>query len=363
MKSLMKKVLIILSMMLLALSCTKTGEVKTLNLASLMTDYEARDGETLTGIMDGNYKITIADGATVTLKNAVIYGVNDRKYKWAGITALGDATLVLEGNNIVRGFDSSFPGIFVPEGKTLTITGAGKLDVSSNGYAPGIGSEDEYGKNCGNIVVQGGTIRATGGKYSAGIGTGEGMSCGDITISGGMVTAVGGPSAAGIGCGYYARCGDISISGGSVTSLGGEFAAGIGGGSGSDIDEDVDTETPSVCGNITISGGTVMASGNSILSAAGIGSGEGNATCGDILISGGTVTAEGECDAAGIGTGARGSVGSITITNDVTQVTVKKRMERTPHSIGGGADYTRIGTVTIGGKVGPVSESPFVYKP
>ena len=64
-----------------------------------------------------------------------------------------------------------------------------------------------------------------------------------------------------------------------------------------------------------------MASGNSILSASGIGSGEGNATCGDILISGGTVTAEGECDAAGIG------------------------------------------TVTIGGKVGPVSESPFVYKP
>ena len=262
MKSLMKKVLIILSMMLLALSCTKTGEVKTLNLASLMTDYEARDGETLTGIMDGNYKITIADGATVTLKNAVIYGVNDREYKWAGITAQGNATLVLVGNNIVRGFDSSFPGIFVPEGKTLTITGAGKLDVSSNGYAPGIGSEDEYGKNGGNIVIQGGTIRATGGEYSAGIGTGEG-----------------------------------------------------------------------------------------------------NATCGDILISGGTVTAEGECDAAGIGTGARGSVGSITITNDVTQVTVKKRMERTPHSIGGGADYTSIGTVTIGGKVGPVSESPFVYKP
>ncbi len=47
MKSLMKKVLIILSMMLLALSCTKTGEVKTLNLASLMTDYEARDGHLL----------------------------------------------------------------------------------------------------------------------------------------------------------------------------------------------------------------------------------------------------------------------------------------------------------------------------
>lgn len=75
----------------------------------------------------------------------------DREYKWAGITALGDATLVLEGNNIVRGFESSFPGIFVPEGKTLTITGAGKLDVSGNGYAPGIGSG--YHAKCGNISI------------------------------------------------------------------------------------------------------------------------------------------------------------------------------------------------------------------
>ena len=87
----------------------------------------------------------------MTLKNAVIYGVDDREYKWAGITALGDATLVLEGNNIVRGFESSFPGIFVPEGKTLTITGAGKLDVSGNGYAPGIGSG--YSAKCGNISI------------------------------------------------------------------------------------------------------------------------------------------------------------------------------------------------------------------
>ena len=94
-----------------------------------------------------------------------------------------------------------------------------------------------------------------------------------------------------------------------------------------------------------------------------VGSGEGNATCGDILISGGTVTAEGECDAAGIGTGARGSVGSITVTNGVTQVTAKKVLASVPHSIGGGKDYVSIGTVTVGDKVGPVSESPFVYKP
>jgi len=29
----------------------------------------------------------------------------------------------------------------------------------------------------------------------------------------------------------------------------------------------------------------------------------------------------------------------------------------------GGVDYVSIGKVTVGGNVGPVSESPYVYKP
>ena len=56
-------------------------------------------------------------------------------------------------------------------------------------------------------------------------------------------------------------------------------------------------------------------------------------------------------------------MGNITITNGVSQVTAKKWDEKTPHSIGGGVDYVSIGTVTVGGKEGPVSESPFTYKP
>ena len=389
----MKKALIILSAMLLALSCCEIDIFKTVDLAALTADYEAQDGDVLTGIMDGNYKITIADGATVTLKNAVIYGVNENAYSWAGITPLGDATLVLEASNIVRGFSGGFPGIFVPEGKTLTLTGNGKLDVSSNGYAPGIGGDDA---NSGNIVIQGGTIRATGGDGAAAIGSIRFRSCGDITISGGTVTAIGGDegagigsglegscgnitisggtviaesvvSAAGIGCGHLATCGNISISGGDVTSRGGDDAAGIGSGSGEDDDEEDDEEedesnATSICGDITISGGTVTVHGHSIIAAAAIGSGC-NARCGNILISGGTVTAEGGYKSAGIGTSERGSVGKITITSGVTQVTAKKWDEKTPHSIGGGVDYVSIGTVTVGGKVGPVSESPFVYKP
>ena len=39
--------------MLLALSCNKIDGAKTVDLARLSTDYEAKDGETLTGILDG----------------------------------------------------------------------------------------------------------------------------------------------------------------------------------------------------------------------------------------------------------------------------------------------------------------------
>ncbi len=383
--------------MLPALSCNKESTVKVVDLASLTADYEAKDGETLSGILGGNYKITIADGAVVTLKNAVIYGENNEAYKWAGITATGDATIVLEASNIVRGFHENYPGIFVPEGKTLRIKGNGKLEAGSSGRGAGIGGANYEQINCGNIEILEGTIRAVSGMNSAAIGAGGLSECGSITISGGFVTAVpyNSDSAAGIGSGRKrSRCGDITISGGNVVAEAGDLSAGIGSsyesicgnitisggtvtahggtnaaciGSGAGCDKKLETSfDPSVCGNITISGGTVTAAaardGNTF--AAGIGSGNDNAVCGNILISGGTVYTKGGSDAAGIGTSEQSSVGDITITDGVTKVTAEKTsMGEDTHCIGGGTNYKRIGKVTIGGKEGPVIESPFVYKP
>ena len=383
--------------MLPALSCNKESTVKVVDLASLTADYEAKDGETLSGILGGNYKITIADGAVVTLKNAVIYGENNEAYKWAGITATGDATIVLVASNIVRGFHENYPGIFVPEGKTLRIKGNGKLEAGSSGRGAGIGGANYEQINCGNIEILEGTIRAVSGMNSAAIGAGGLSECGSITISGGFVTAVpyNSDSAAGIGTGRKrSRCGDITISGGNVVAEAGDLSAGIGSsyesicgnitisggtvtahggtnaaciGSGAGCDKKLETSfDPSVCGNITISGGTVTAAaardGNTF--AAGIGSGNDNAVCGNILISGGTVYTKGGSDAAGIGTSEQSSVGDITITDGVTKVTAEKTsMGEDTHCIGGGTNYKRIGKVTIGGKEGPVIESPFVYKP
>jgi len=184
--------------------------IEVVDLSKVTGDVVIYDGQTITGELAGNYKVTIADGARVTLKDVVIKGENNTAYAFAGITLAGDATLILEGENTVVGFHQEQPGIFVPENKTLTIGGKGTLDVSSNGSAAGIGAGFDI--PCGNIVIEGGTINATGGQGAAGIGAGYGDgNCGDITITGGRVTATGGQGAAGIGGGDGSASGDITI--------------------------------------------------------------------------------------------------------------------------------------------------------
>jgi len=195
----------------------------------LTTNYEAANGQTLTGTLGVNKKISIADGATVTLDGVTINGTHDYSYTWAGLTCLGDATIILkdESVNSVVGFCYSYPGIYIPHGKTLTIQGetlgTGVLNATGAGYSAGIGaareSVDIY-RSCGNIVIAGGVINATaGGERAAGIGCGgttnpstaNPSTCGTINITGGTITATGTKWAPGIGSGFYATCGDITI--------------------------------------------------------------------------------------------------------------------------------------------------------
>ena len=204
------------------------------DLSKLTTNYTAQDGDELSGTLDvANYpvKISIAAGATVTLNNLTINGVDNISYSWAGITCEGDATIILAdgSTNTVKGFYDSYPGIIVAVGSTLTICGGplgtGKLIASSNGYGAGIGAG--HAINCGNIIITGGNITATGGGDSAGIGGSAGI---DVV-------------------GYEGYCGNITISGGNIKATGGNGAAGIGGGFG------YPTVGVNVCGNITITTG------------------------------------------------------------------------------------------------------------
>ncbi len=212
-----------------------------------VNDIEIQDNQTISGTGGGDIHITIADGATVMLDGVDITQI-DSEHQWAGITCLGNATIILADgstNNVKGGRRSA--GIFVPEGKTLTICGDGSLTAMGNDYATGIGGNSQT--PCGNILIAGGSVTATSGQYAAGIGSGWKGSCGDITITGGSVTATGGLNTAGIGSGEHGSCGDITITGGSITAIGGKnTAAAIGCGFGN-------SSNPSSCGNITITGG------------------------------------------------------------------------------------------------------------
>ncbi len=288
----------------------KLTNQKTIDLSTLTANKTVQDGYTLTGTLANKVKISIAAGATVTLDNVTINGYNSYEYPFAGLTCLGDATIILkEGTtNTVKGFYRFFPGIYIAAGKTLTIEGTGSLNASSNGEGAGIGSGEAAAvKNCGNIIINGGNITATGKSSSAGIGSGYGGTCGDITINGGNITANSEYVGAGIGSG-----GDEGAS----------------------------------CGNITITGGTITARCD-YDKGAGIGSGV-RGTCGDITISGGNIKATASHGGAGIGSGDNGSsCGNITIANTVTRVEAKKGLGETNYSIGNGAGST-CGTVNFG---------------
>ena len=262
-----------------------------INLSTLTGNYTANDGDVLTGTLGGNYKISIADGATVTLNDVTINGTNDKNYSWAGITCEGDATIILSGTNIVKGFWRFYPGISVPAEKTLTIKGSGSLTASpcddrgTQNSGAGIGAyyrDINIGTSfdCGNIVIEGGTINATGGLYGAGIGGAFYNGCGNITITGGTVTATGGKYAPGIGGGYKTGGGNITITGGTITTTGGEKCPGIGAQRGS--------FTPNL-GDITITDGvtSVTATGGNSAPYS-IGASD-QCSCGTITI-GGTVT-------------------------------------------------------------------------
>ena len=330
-----------------------TAGDRSINLATVSANTTINDGYRVYGTLGGNYKISIAVDATVTLDGVTINGTNNSSYKWAGLNCLGDAAVILAdgSTNSVKGFYCTYPGIHIPSGYTLTIQGTGELNASSyDGTNGGAGIGGGWQISCGNITITSGTVTATGKTGATGIGGAcYNASCGNITISGGTITATGGSGAPGIGTGKNSSGGNITISGGTVTANGGSGGAGIGSGS------------QSHCNAITISGGTITASSAS--SGAGIGSGSSYASCGVINITGGTVEATGGSRAAGIGSGYTScSCGDITIESTVTKVKATKG-ENATYSIGAGVYNSSCGTVTVGGNTGAITTSPYTYQP
>ncbi len=182
--------------------------VKVLDLSELTEDYVIQDGQTITGRILDPIKLFIADGATITMDDAIIFPKNGGTYISNGLTCLGDAKIIVEGLNYIE-VDNYYDGIFVPENSTLTIDGTGKIEIRARGYGSGIHvrgnliidnchlvAYSDEGTGIGSaydsfesITINGGIVRGGGGRYCAGIGTGVNGTGGSITINGGSVYA------------------------------------------------------------------------------------------------------------------------------------------------------------------------------
>ncbi|MBP5677076.1 MAG: InlB B-repeat-containing protein, partial [Bacteroidales bacterium] len=204
------------------LYCSATGAwAENVNLANINSDLVLQDGANVTGKLNKIVKISIADGATVTLSGVTITPEGNGNNNWSGIICEGDATIILADGteNKVRSFANDRSGICVPAGKTLTIDGTGSLDVAPNANesydagrnsgAAGIGGHKEY--NSGNIIIKNGIINARGNWWGTGIGCGYRATGGNILIEGGIVNARPGKDCGGIGCGYLGDNGTVTI--------------------------------------------------------------------------------------------------------------------------------------------------------
>ena len=239
---------------------------------------------------------------TVTIENVNIDVSKDNKAALS-VKGEGDTTLKLEGDNTLR---------------------------SGNGYA---GVEKNDNTSSGKLTITAdsnqNTLMAVGGSGGAGIGSDNNNSTSKLGITGGTITATGGNYSAGIGGGIRGNA-DVTITGNAVIkkAQGNYNGAGIGGGGG---------------GN-----GSVTISGNAVVEEA-----VGGWKDGDVTISGNAkVDAQGGTSAAGIGGGGSGS-GTVKISGNI-QVSAKggKAGDRYKGYLGDGASIGSGGYSSNGNTTG-----------
>ena len=169
------------------------------------------------------------------IHNAGSVGSNDVKHRPAIVLMSGTdsanntATLILSGTNTLSGANQA-PAVQINKNATLTIQGDGTLNATgtnnvsaigaprNNAYAinPTTKKADNNYRSGGSLIIEGGTINATGAQAGASIGASHSTTFGDITIKGGVVNAL----RTSVGSGISTKT-NASSGGGSVTIEGG----------------------------------------------------------------------------------------------------------------------------------------------
>ena len=315
---------------------TQNGEEKASNdTNTVITNHDSSTASSNTVTIDAEEGKTVdvtLENVTINVDEGYKHGYDPNAYKTAvSVTGKGDTNIELNGNNtLTSGYGhAGLEHNKTDDSGTLTIQDEKNDDGSAKGSASdttgsltatggygsaGIGGSAGHG---GQVTITGGEITANGGSQGAGsggagIGGGAGNQQavggdGDVTISGGTINATGGNQAAGIGGGAYGN-GTVTITDGDITAKAtGDYGAGIGGGAGAI------PEGTLIGGNgtVTISGGTITEAFGGYM-AAGIGGGFLGDS--DVTITGNTIIkdAQGGDGGAGIGGGLIG-IGKVTI--------------------------------------------------
>ena len=227
------------------------------------------------------------DNVTINVDEGYEHGYDPNAYKTAvSVTGSGNTNIELNGNNTLT---SGYGHAGLEHNKT---DDSGTLTIQDE--------KNDDGSAKGSASDTTGSLTATGGYHSAGIG-GSDKQDGQVTITGGEIIANGGSQGAGIGGGAYGN-GTVTVTDGDITAKAtGNYGAGIGGGYGA-IPEDT---LIGGNGTVTISGGTITEASGGYM-AAGIGSGYQG--LGTVTIEGDAVikNAQGGEAGAGIGSGTDG---------------------------------------------------------
>lgn len=314
---------------------TQNGETTKNDTDTVITNRDTSTASSNTVTIDADEGKTVnvtLDNVTINVDEGYEHGYDPNAYKTAvSVTGSGNTNIELNGNNtLTSGYGhAGLEHNKTDDSGTLTIQDEKNDDGSAKGsasdttgsltatggyHSAGIGGSD---KQDGQVTITGGEIIANGGSQGAGIGGGAGNQNavggdGDVTISGGTITATGGSLGAGIGGGAYGN-GTVTVTDGDITAKAtGNYGAGIGGGYGA-IPEDT---LIGGNGTVTISGGTITEASGGY---GGSGIGGGAIGIGNVIIRGNAQigNATGGEEGAGIGGGALGT-GDVTIEGNVT---------------------------------------------
>lgn len=199
-------------------NCSWDQTNKVLNINGGTVTVSNADKNAATGhriYIQGTANVTL-DGVNISTTTGAPIEIRDYNDTNVNLTLRGNNTLISKTANKAAIHKTRGQQATSSDAATLTINGSGSLTAVGGNHAAGIGGGGHRG-DTHNIIINNGTISATGNGWAAGIGSSNDGSTWNIVINGGHVTANGMP---GIGANTdnWQGVKDAAITGGMVTT-------------------------------------------------------------------------------------------------------------------------------------------------